>query len=143
MRFVSPTCIQYRNSKITEMFPHRIAVFYSILAKWNQICPERLRFGLVRDDFGRYLIEQPEPRSYKTHSVMVNTIFDRKKEHARPIFRQGFTSSCLYRFATKTPISVQNATVALALFAKFSGVGSGVSRGCGQITTTITEGDSQ
>lgn len=143
MHFVSPTCIQYRNSKITEMFPHRIAVFYSILAKWNLICPDRLRLGLVRDDFGRYLIEQPEPCSYKTHSVMVNTIFDRLKEHPRPIFRQGFTSSCRYRFATNTPASVKNATVTLALFAQYSGVGSGVSRGCGQVITSITDGDVQ
>ena len=42
-RFMSPTCIQYKNTKITEMFPHREAVFFSLLSKWNAVSPEELR----------------------------------------------------------------------------------------------------
>jgi CRISPR-associated endoribonuclease Cas6 len=137
--FVSPTCIQYRNSKVTEMFPQRIAVFYSILSKWKQVCPVELSLGLERDDFGRYLIEQPDPRRYQTHSVLVNTVFDAKKEHARPIFKQGFTARCRYSFTSNAPVSIKNACVALAQFAEFCGVGSSVSRGCGQVKVSVIE----
>lgn len=139
VNFLSPTCIQYRNSKVTEMFPQRIAVFYSILSKWNQVCPEELVLGLERDDFGRYLIEQPDPQRYKTHSVLVNTIFDAKKGHARPIFKQGFTARCRYCFTSNASVSIKNACVALAQFAEFCGVGSSVSRGCGQVSVSIFE----
>ena len=37
-RFRSPTCIQYRNTKVFEMFPHRAAVFSSLISKWNAVC---------------------------------------------------------------------------------------------------------
>jgi CRISPR-associated endoribonuclease Cas6 len=139
MDFLSPTCIQYRNSKVTEMFPQRIAVFYSILSKWKYVCPEKLVLGLERDDFGRYLIEQPDPQRYNTHSVLVNTVYDTKKFHARPIFKQGFTGRCRYSFTSNAPAAIKNACIALAQFAEFCGVGSSVSRGCGQVKVSIKE----
>ncbi len=139
MEFMTPTCIQYRNSRVTEMFPNRIAVFFSILSKYNQVCPEDIRLALNRDDFGRYLLESPTPQTYRTHSVLTNTIFDSKKQHPRPIFKQGFTGTCRYIFTGDAPISVRNASLILAHFAEFCGVGSSVSRGCGQVTVSLLE----
>ncbi len=131
--FMSPTCIQYRNSAVTEMFPHRIAVFTSLLSKWNRVCPPELRMGVERDEFGRFIAERPDVKSYGTHSVMVNTIFDSAKKHHRPIFKQGFTGRCVYQFVRDVPQGVRNAVVALSIFAEYSGVGSSVSRGCGYV----------
>lgn len=139
MDFMTPTCIQYRNSRVTEMFPNRIAVFFSILSKYNQVCPENLRLALNRDDFGRYLLESPNPQTYRTHSVLTNTIFDSKKQHPRPIFKQGFTGICRYIFTGDSPISIINASLILAHFAEYCGVGSSVSRGCGQVSVSFLE----
>lgn len=139
-QFISPTCIQYKNSKVTEMFPQRIAVFYSILSKYNQVCPEKYKLSISRDDFGRYLIEYPDPNHYQTHSILTNTIFDAKKQHARPIFKQGFTGTCKYAFTPDATSSFRNACLILSQFAEYSGIGSSVSRGCGQIKLTIQEG---
>lgn len=137
--FITPTCIQYKNSKVTEMFPQRIGVFNSILSKWNQVCPDGYRMAVGRDEFGRYLVEKPDAHSYDTHSVLVSTVFDKAKGHARPIFKQGFTGRCAYGFTPDAPQSFRNAVIALALFSEFSGVGSSVSRGCGQVCVDMEE----
>jgi hypothetical protein len=128
--FRSPACIQYRNSEVTEMFPHRLAVFRSLQSKWNSVCPEEMRLALADDDIERYIVEKPDAQTYRTHSIMVNTVFDKNKGHARPIFKQGFTCCCTYWFTKDAPVSVKNATLILAQFAEYSGVGSSVSRGC-------------
>ncbi|NMC35391.1 MAG: CRISPR system precrRNA processing endoribonuclease RAMP protein Cas6 [Veillonellaceae bacterium] len=135
--FRSTTCIQYRNTKVMEMFPHREAVFSSLLAKWNAVCPEALKMSLDRDEISRYLME--EPLSYETHSAMVNTVFDRAKGHPRPILKQGFQGRCRYIFAKEAPKDVRNAVLALAKFAEYSGVGSAVARGCGAVRVTMGE----
>lgn len=140
-RFLTPTCIQFRNSKVTEMFPHRVAVFNSLLSKWNQVCPEEMRMGIEQDDFGRYLIEKPDPESYRTSSVLVNTVHDAKRDHPRPIFKQGFVCDCNYLVTPDSSVAFRNAVTLLSLFAPFSGVGSSVARGCGQVTTMIQEGN--
>ncbi|GLI47593.1 CRISPR system precrRNA processing endoribonuclease RAMP protein Cas6 [Methanoculleus bourgensis] len=139
IRFLTPTCIQYKNSDVTEMFPQRIAVFHSILSKWNQVCPEGYRIDIKRDEFGRYLIEKPDIRSYKTHSVLVSTVLDRIKDHPRPIFKQGFMGRCRYSFTPDAPRSFRNAVTILALFSEFSGIGSSVTRGCGQVGVILEE----
>jgi CRISPR-associated endoribonuclease Cas6 len=137
--FLSPTCIQYRNTKIMEMFPHREAVFSSLLAKWNAVCPKELKMDLQRDDMARYLME--EPLSYERHSAMVNTVMDKVKGHPRPILKQGFQSRCRYLFAKDTPKYVRNGVLALARFAEYSGVGSAVARGCGAVKVTVGVGE--
>lgn len=139
INFLTPTCIQYKNSKVTEMFPQRIAVFYSVISKWNQVCPDGYKMDIVRDELGRYLIEKPDVRSYSTHSVLVNTVFDRLRKHARPIFKQGFVGRCRYSFTHDAPKSFRNGVTVLALFSEFSGIGSSVSRGCGQVSVTLEE----
>jgi CRISPR-associated endoribonuclease Cas6 len=137
--FKSPTCIQYKNSKVSEMFPHREAVFNSLVSKWNAVSPEGLKMGIERDDIGRYVVEKPDPRSYRTHSVVVNTVIDNVKGHPRPIFKQGFSGRCGYSFAKGAPEDVKNAVLILSRFAEYSGVGSAVSRGCGWVEVTVGE----
>jgi CRISPR-associated endoribonuclease Cas6 len=135
--FRSTTCIQYKNSKVIEMFPHREAVFSSLLSKWNQVCPEEFRMAMERDELARYLME--EPLSYETHSAMVNTVMDKVKGHPRPILKQGFQGRCRYLFARDAPKGMRNGILALARFAEYSGVGSAVARGCGAVKVTVGE----
>lgn len=139
IRFISPTCIQYRNSGVCEMFPHREAVFSSLLAKWNSSCPDGFKMDIERDEMARFIIERPV--SYETHSAMVNTVFDRKKGHHRPILRPGFTGRCIYTFTDDAPDDVRNGILALSRFAEFSGIGSAVARGCGAVEVRICKSD--
>ncbi len=138
LHFSSPACIQYKNTKIYEMFPHREAVFNSLLSKWNSVCTEEIRMSIERDDMARFMIEKP--MAYETRSVVVNTVFDKTKGHARPIMRQGFSGRCQYTFARGAPEGFKNGMVALAKFAEYSGVGSAVARGCGAVKVEVGEG---
>ena len=139
--FKSPTCIQYGNSDVTEMFPHRLAVLWPLQSKWKSVCPEEMKLALLDDDIERDIMEKPDAQSYRTHSVMVNTVFDKNKGHARPIFKQGFTCCCTYWFTKDAPVSVKNAALILAQFAQFCGVGSSVSRGCGWVEVRVEEAE--
>lgn len=133
--FKTPTCIKYGGSETTEMFPHRTAVFSSLLGKWNSVAPDALEFDLTRDEVGENVIEKPEMRGLYTHSVMVNRV--QNDGEPQPIFRQGFTGKCTYEFVGGTPEDVKNAVTALALFAEYSGVGSAVARGCGNVEVEV------
>ena len=135
--FKSPACIQYRNSKVYEMFPHREAVFHSLLSKWNAVCPEELKMAIERDDMARHLVEKP--LAYETHSVVVNTFVDKKKGHARPKMMQGFTGRCQYTFTREASEGMRNGILALSRFAEYSGLGSAVARGCGAVKVTVGE----
>ena len=135
--FESPACIQYRNSKVCEMFPHREAVFHSLLSKWNAVCTEELKMSIEREDMGRYIVEKP--LDYDTRSVVVNTVFDKVKGHARPIMKQGFVGRCRYTFTRDAPAGMKNGIVALAGFAEYSGLGSAVARGCGAVAVRVGE----
>jgi CRISPR-associated endoribonuclease Cas6 len=137
LQFKSPACIQYKNTKVFEMFPHREAVFSSLLSKWNAVCPEKLKMSIDRDDLARFMIEKP--LAYETHSVVVNTVIDKVKGHPRPIMKQGFTGRCRYTFAKNSPEGLRNGIVALAKFAEYSGVGSSVARGCGAVAVKVGE----
>lgn len=135
--FRSPTCIKYRNSDVIEMFPHREAVFTSLVGKWNAVCPEGMKLSLERDEMARYMMEQP--LSYETHSIMANTFMDVKKGHAKPKLMQGFQGCCRYLFTKDAPRDIRNAILALSRFAEYSGVGSAVARGCGAVKVTMGE----
>jgi len=67
---------------------------------------------ISRDEIARYVMEKP--LSYDTHSVMVNTVFDKAKGHPRPIFKQGFTGACTYLFAKDVPRDVRNRVLVLS-----------------------------
>jgi len=133
--FKSTTSIQYKNSSVTEMFPHRAAVFHSLLSKWDSVCPEGLKMSIDRDDMSRFMIEKP--LVYETRSTVVSTFMDRKKGHARPKMMQGFVGRCQYRFTKDAPEGLKNGIAALAKFAEYSGVGSAVARGCGAVKVEV------
>ena len=136
MCFETATCIE-EAGEVTTMFPHRGAVFTSLLAKWNWSAPDDLELDLTREAIEANVIEKPDDRSYQTHSVLVNRVKTEDGEN-RNLFRQGFSGECAYAFKSASE-SVENAVTALALFAEYSGVGSAVARGCGCTTTTITD----
>ncbi|OKY78806.1 MAG: CRISPR-Cas system related protein Cas6, RAMP superfamily [Candidatus Methanohalarchaeum thermophilum] len=137
VQFETPTCIQFKDSKVTEMFPHRKAVFSSILSKWNGVVPNGFEIDISQEEIGRNIIEKPDNRSLEFHSVMVDRVDDENKGHKRPIFRQGFTGKCKYFFSKKTDQDFKMAVTALSLFSEFGGIGSSVSRGCGSVGIRI------
>ena len=95
--------------------------------------------NIERDEMARYIVEKP--LAYDTHSVVVNTVFDKVKGHPRPIMKQGFVGRCRYTFTRDAPDSMRNGIVALARFAEYSGVGSAVARGCGAAKVTVGEAE--
>ena len=134
IRFRTATCLEEADD-VTTMFPHRVAVFRSLLGKWNSTAPEELELELTRDALLSSVIEKPDARAYDTYSVLVNRVENDDGE-TRNLFRQGFTGECTYAFKDASE-SVQNAVVALALFGEYSGVGSAVARGCGNVCVGV------
>jgi hypothetical protein len=130
MSFRSATCIEEADG-VTTMFPHRVPVFRSLLGKWNRAAPADLELSLPRETIRQHVYEKPDASSYATHSVLVNRVENDDGE-TRNIFRQGFTGECAYGLKD-APKSVANAVVALGLFGEYSGVGSAVARGCGNV----------
>ena len=131
--FESPACIEEEN-EVTTMFPHRLSVFRSLLRKWNQTAHEDCELALGEEDILGHVIEKPELHTLGTHSVLVNRVED--DGETRPIFKQGFTGTCAYEFK-QAPEAVENAVTSLELFGEYSGVGSAVARGCGNIETEV------
>ncbi len=136
MRFETATCIEEADG-VTTMFPHRGAVFSSLLGKWNRSAPAELELDLTREEIEANVIEKPDARSYETHSVLVNRVKTEDGEN-RNLFKQGFTGECAYAFKDASE-SVENAVTALALFGEYSGVGSAVARGCGCVGVEVSE----
>jgi len=136
LSFETATCIEDAGA-ITTMFPHRGAVFSSLLGKWNRSVSGELSLDLDRETIERNVIEKPASQTYNTHSVLVNRVTNEDGE-TRNLFRQGFTCECAYEFKNASE-SVQNAVTALGLFAEYSGVGSAVARGCGNVSVEVTD----
>jgi len=136
IEFRTTTCIE-EVGDVTTAFPHRRAVFSSLQGKWCQTAPERLEFAISDEDLLAHIIERPDTRSLETQSVLVNRVTD-GDGNSKPIFRQGFTGTCSYSFKDASE-SMQNAVTALALFAEYSGVGSAVARGCGNVTVEVVK----
>lgn len=135
--FKTATCIEESES-VTTMFPVRTAVFSSLLGKWNRTAPDDLELEVAREAIASSVIEKPDASSYRTHSVLVNRV-EGSDGNPQPIFRQGFSGRCTYAFKDASE-SVENGVTALALFAEYSGVGSAVARGCGNIHVEVTDG---
>ncbi len=136
--FRSPTCI-IEESEVTTMFPHRASVFLSLAGAWARSLPADAsvpELELSRSAVEGSVIEKPTLRTLQTHSVLVNRVDT--DDGSRPIFRQGFSGECAYEFKHASE-SVANAVTALALFAPYAGVGSAVSRGCGDVTVEVEE----
>ncbi|MDZ7849827.1 MAG: CRISPR system precrRNA processing endoribonuclease RAMP protein Cas6 [Halodesulfurarchaeum sp.] len=141
MTFRSPTCIE-EAGEVTTMFPHRWAVFNSLLGKWNRSAPDELELDFERAALKEHLIEKPDPGrhgeyGFETHSVLVNRVKTEDGEN-RNLFSQGFTGTCAYEFKDASE-SLENAVTALALFGGYSGVGSSVARGCGEVEVNVKE----
>ena len=134
MEFRTPTCIEEAGN-VTTMLPYRWAVFNSLHGKWNRSCPTDLELELDREAVLESVIEKPDPRSFDTHSVLVNRVENEDGEN-RNIFRQGFSGQCEYAFKDASE-SVVNAVTTLALFGEYSGVGSAVARGCGTMEVIV------
>jgi hypothetical protein len=135
IEFRTATCIEEAGS-VTTMFPTRSAVFGSLLGKWNNTAPE-LELDVSRETLAESVIEKPDARSYDTHSVVTNRVDD-PDGGTQLIHKQGFSGICMYEFKEATE-SVANAVTALALFAEYSGVGSAVARGCGDVSVEVIE----
>ncbi len=136
IQFRTATCIEEAD-EVTTMFPHRVPVFRSLLGKWNRTAPEELELELSREALLSSVIEKPDADSYRTHSVLVNRVRNEDDEN-RNLFRQGFTGEVTYDFKDASE-SVKNAVTALALFGEYSGVGSAVARGCGNVSVEVGE----
>jgi len=136
VQFQSSACIEEAGT-VTTMFPHRGAVFNSLVGKWNQTSPEGLELVLDRETIEACVIEKPDAQTYETHSVLVNRVENEAGE-TRNIFRQGFTGECAYAFKDASA-AVENAVTALALFGEYSGVGSAVARGCGNVDVEVVK----
>lgn len=133
--FRTATCIEEAGD-VTTAFPHRWSVLNSLLGKWNRSCPDNLELDLDRETLLASVYEQPDVTSFDTHSVLVNRVKNEDGE-TRNLFRQGFSGRCCYAFKDASE-SVENAVTALALFGEYSGVGSAVARGCGNVEVTFT-----
>lgn len=134
--FETATCIEEEN-EVTTMFPHRVPVFRSLLGKWNRTASEDLEVSLPQETIRGHVYEKPDAATYDTHSVLVNRVENDDGEK-RNIFRQGFTGECGYGFKD-APAAVENAVVALAKFGEYSGVGSAVARGCGNVSVGVNQ----
>lgn len=69
--FNSPVSISYKDSGVTEMYPHREAIFTSLQRRWNNHVDQKMMY--TSEDMKENLIEQPY--KHRTH----NTIITRKK----------------------------------------------------------------
>jgi CRISPR/Cas system endoribonuclease Cas6 (RAMP superfamily) len=134
MQFRTPTCIEEAD-EVTTMFPHRGSVFNSLLGKWNKTAPEGLAFDVGQETILGSVIEKPDASQYETHSVLVNRVENEDGE-TRSLFRQGFTGDVAYAFKDASE-AVRNAVTSVALFGEYSGVGSAVARGCGNISVEV------
>jgi len=137
--FRTPTCIE-QSGDVTTMFPSRWAVFNSLLGKWNSSCPQELELDVERAAVEAHVIEKPDPRQrdgycHDTHSVLVNRVENEDGE-TRNLFSQGFTGTCAYEFKGADE-SLVNALITVAQFGEYSGVGSSVARGCGNVEVEI------
>jgi Uncharacterized conserved protein (DUF2276). len=134
MQFRTATCIE-EVEDVTTMFPHRGAVFSSLLSKWNRSAPAELEFDLSQKEIQANVIEKPDTTSYQTHSVLVNRV-QTESNGTQNLFNQGFSGECVYAFKQASE-AITNAITTLAMFAEYSGVGSNVARGCGDISVEV------
>lgn len=138
LTFHTPTCIEEQGS-VTAMFPHRGLVFVDSLApKWQRTLPtdaDHRALDLARPTVEESVITKPEESTYDTHSVLTNRVRD--GDRPRAILKQGFTGTYTYEFKQASE-SVENAVTALALFAEYSGIGTAVARGCGNVSVEVS-----
>jgi CRISPR-associated endoribonuclease Cas6 len=130
--FMSPVCINYKSSEVTEMFPHREAVFKSLENSWNQNAPEEMQFEIDTEKLKKHVIE----KAYSHDTA--NTVVTRKKdgENRRQIKAFGFTGKTEYGFKN-APEQLKKKLAILTRYAKHAGLGSHTARGLGNTYTEV------
>ncbi|MDY6788408.1 MAG: hypothetical protein SVV03_00430, partial [Candidatus Nanohaloarchaea archaeon] len=96
--FASPTSIDYRGAGVTEMFPHREAIFASLEQSWNTHAPDEYKMDLDLNELKKHVVEQPSPDLYQTHNVVVTRKERDDGEGTYPIKAFGFTGTVTYGF---------------------------------------------
>lgn len=137
--FMSPVSIQYKGSEVTEMYPHREAVFKSLEDSWNRNAPEQMQFEIKTDKLKKHVNEKPKRNKYgdpeyQTH----NTVVTRKKdgESKNQIKAFGFTGKTEYGFKNASD-QLKKKLAILTRYAKHAGLGSHTARGLGNTYTEV------
>jgi len=136
--FVSPTSIDYHGTGVTEMFPHREAVFRSLERSWNRQAPDTHAIDLDPQDLKTKVIEQPRADSYDTHNVIVTRKERDDGDGSYPIKAFGFTCKISYGFKDADD-RLRHKLGILTRWAEYAGVGGHTSRGCGSVSTEVKE----
>lgn len=132
--FKSPTCIKYKDSEVTEMYPHREAVFKALLSSWNRFAPENLRFEIKTEELKKQVLEKPV--SHETHNTVVTRKYVEEKGHKVPIKAFGFTGKTVYGFQDAS-IQLKHQLTALSRYASYVGVGGHTAQGLGNTYTEL------
>lgn len=132
--FMSPACIKYRDSGVTEMFPHREAVFKALENSWNRNAPEDYRFKIETEKLKRQVFEK-----VFDHDT-ANTVVTRKDVESgkHQIKEFGFTGKTIYGFKD-ADTSLKHKLAILTHYAKYAGLGSHTARGLGNVFTEVKE----
>jgi len=130
--FMSPVCIKYKDSEVTEMFPHREAVFKALENSWKRNAPEEMQFEIDTEKLKKSVIE----KAYSHDTA--NTVVTRKKdgENRRQIKAFGFTGKTEYAFKNAED-SLKKKLAILTRYAKHAGLGSHTARGLGNTYTEV------
>jgi CRISPR-associated endoribonuclease Cas6 len=136
--FVSPTCIDYHGTGVTEMFPHREAVFTSLARSWSNHAPDEYTIQLDPEDLKRHVVEQPDERSYDTHNVIVTRKDRDDGEGTYPIKAFGFTGKVTYSFKNANE-RLRHKLGILTRWAQYAGIGSHTARGMGNVNVEVEE----
>lgn len=139
LHFMSPTSIQYKSSGITEMFPHREAVFKALEDSWNRNAPNQMSMNIDREDLKQKVTETPERDAngepkYRTHSTVVTR--KQQGQNRRQIKAFGFTGTVNYGFKDADNKLAKKLGI-LARYAKYAGLGSHTARGLGNTYTEV------
>jgi CRISPR-associated endoribonuclease Cas6 len=133
--FLSPVSIQYRDSDVTEMYPHREAVFKSLENSWNRNAPEDMHFKIDTEELKKSVVEKVQRNKYgdplyQTHSKVVT----RKDREQIKAF--GFTGKTEYGFQNASD-QLKKKLAILTRYAKHAGIGSHTARGLGNTYTEV------
>ena len=133
--FLSPVSINYRDSEVTEMYPHREAVFQALLNSWNRNAPEDMHFQLDTEQIKKQVVEKVKRNKYgdpeyQTHSKVIT------QKNKNQIKAFGFTGKTEYAFKNADD-SLKKKLAILTRYAKHAGLGSHTARGLGNTYTEV------
>lgn len=129
MWFRTPTCLDPERTH--TLYPHRGAVFESLLEIWNAHAPPELTWDVSRDRIEDVIRERPVQHSIETTRVAIERT---RGDSLRT--RWGFTGGVQYEFVDPTPAE-RNALFAAALLGRYGGIGHYRDRGCGDIAVGV------